>query len=119
MRTKNRIGRYGWAVVVSTIALILLVTVSIQQSAADVRPFDLSALLPRHDGRAQIDGPIQLTAQLSPPAAQAGDLLTLNLNLRNQTNQLASPTVEVVLPPNLTVSFQRLPTGVSVNMAEG
>lgn len=124
MRLKPSFGRYFWGGVALVSTLLILITVGIQQSAADVRPINLSALLEQQQsklltGRAQIDGPLQLTAQLSPPAGQAGDLLTLTLNLRNQTNDLASPTVEVLLPPNLTPSLQRLPTGVSVNVAEG
>ncbi len=124
MHHKDRFSRYRWTSMALAAALIMLVVFGIQQSAADMRPFDhVANLLSRsgnsYSGHAQIDGPIQLTAQLSPPAAQVGDLLTLTLNLHNQTSDLASPTVELVLPPNMVPSLQRLPTGVSVNVTEG
>lgn len=125
MPQTERTSRSRWTSIALVAAFVILIAFGIQQSAADVRPFEQVANLFNrpgqqfYNGQAQIDGPIQLTAQLSPPAAQVGDLLTLSLELRNQNSELASPTVEVVLPPNVVPSLQRLPTGVSVNVSEG
>jgi uncharacterized protein YkwD len=113
--------RYVW---LTAVALFLLVGWGIGRTLAENEPNDLANWLAQTQtlthGRAEINtSSLALTAELSPPSAQAGDLLSLNLTLRNQTSDLASPTVEILLPPNLAPSLQRLPTGVSLNVAEG
>lgn len=64
----------------------------------------------------QTDGPVQLTVLFDPPVTEPGKTVTATLTLKNETNTAAAPTIDILIPPTLSlVTAQQLPIGTSLN----
>lgn len=72
-----------------------------------------------YTGTAQIDGPLQLSLAVSPPAGAPRDTLQLTLTLRNRTATAVSPDVLIQLPGSLGLDVGRLLHGITLNLQNG
>lgn len=70
---------------------------------------------PLFSGLAQISGGLQLTVQMDPPVAEPGQTVTATFMLTNQTDVAAAPSVDILLPPTLSLDTTQLPIGLSFN----
>ena len=68
-------------------------------------------------GAAQINGSLQLELTISPPIAQPGDTLQLDVSLTNYGQSTQLPQITLQLPDNLTLDSMQLPQGMTVNLA--
>ncbi len=79
----------------------------------------LLAFTVRYDGRAEIIGDLHLEAVLDPPVSQLGDLVALELSLKNDSLDPAAPEMLITLPDSLQVSVERFESGLTYNFQTG
>lgn len=65
-----------------------------------------------YNGRAQIEGPVQLEMWLTPTISQVGDILTLQLNLFNTSPDIVGPEITIQLPEALEIDLTQRVTGI-------
>lgn len=66
-------------------------------------------------GLTQINGPLHLAVLFDPPVATPGQTITAILTLTNDTRDAAAPSIDILIPPTLTLDVTRLPIGLSLN----
>lgn len=69
-----------------------------------------------YDGQAHIEGPLQLDIAVSPPVAQLGDVLNLQLTVTNGETAVAAPEVVIQLPETLRFDLRQLTRGTTINL---
>lgn len=62
-----------------------------------------------------VDGPVQLQVMLDPPAGMPGNVLTLNVSVRNVSALTLMPRVTIQFPSQLQLQSNILPAGASRN----
>jgi len=72
-----------------------------------------------YTGQISLSGPVQLGLSFSPPIVTPGQTAVLNITLTNSDAQPAMPTVEVHLPPGLSLDARALPAATSLNLQTG
>ncbi len=72
-----------------------------------------------YTGLIRIDGDVRLDMLLSPPISTPGDTLSLTVHLANTGRAMAEPEVQIDLPAGVQLDVGQLPSGVTVNLANG
>jgi PKD repeat protein len=72
-----------------------------------------------YTGQISMSGPVQLGFSFSPPIVSPGQTAVLAITLTNSSSQPAMPTVEVQLPPGLSLDARALPSATSLNLQTG
>ena len=72
-----------------------------------------------YTGQISVSGPVQLGLSFSPPIVTPGQTAVLNITLTNSNAQPVMPTVEVQLPPGLSLDARALPAATSLNLQTG
>lgn len=63
----------------------------------------------------QVNGPLKLTVLFDPPVTEPGQTVTATLTLKNETKAAAAPTIDILVPPTLSLVTSQLPIGLSLN----
>ncbi len=94
-------------------SLIIILAIILMARPATVRgePPD-----PRFSGRAEIVGPLGLVLTVDPPVLEPGGTVTIALLITNSSPDVATPEVQLVLPPSLSMPMQQLPAGTLLNL---
>lgn len=104
MRGKCRVAGF----ILTIITMLTFVTVRAPLLAAPAEQ-------PGFTGLAQIDGPLQVAASVSPPITTPGAEVTLRLELTNPLPHSASPEVILALPSSLSSASNRYPPATTFN----
>lgn len=94
-----------------TVAMSLLVYVGagrpiLASETQDTSPFS---------GYVELNGPVQLQMAISPPIGRPRDKILVQITITNQLNEPVSPAVELALPPALSSTLARYPSGTTYN----
>lgn len=71
--------------------------------------------LPLFSGLTQIVGGVQVEVQIDPPIAEPGQTIKATFKVTNQADAAAAPSIDILLPPTLSLDTTQLPIGLSFN----
>lgn len=106
---------------VNRLGLMLLLSIGLAALAwgSDSARVAASFADDHYTGQISVSGPVQLGLSFSPPIVTPGQTAVLNISLTNSSTQPAMPTVEVQLPPGLSLDARALPAATSLNLQTG
>jgi uncharacterized repeat protein (TIGR01451 family) len=95
---------------VNRLGLMLLLSIGLAALAwgSDSARVAASFADDHYTGQISVSGPVQLGLSFSPPIVTPGQTAVLNISLTNSSTQPAMPTVEVQLPPGLSLDARAL-----------